>query len=377
MSQWHALHAVCGTIRTGLLGSNWRGFHPRTTWAEMIQASKMHRVSAALAGSLREHDAVPAEGRGHLETLLRLNSKRNERLMVVTERMVRVLQAAGVEPVLLKGVAQLACKLYPSPGLRLMGDLDILVSRDQAQPAMAALEGLGFAMEGTFEEGHHHLPRIRHIEYGVVAEVHIRLEHQADEPIVPVQWLLEHTVTAPLRGVQVQIPDPTLMAAHNIHHSQLNHEGYARKTIELREVLDLAMMQHRFADAIDWREIDRRFQRMNQGPILATYLKYSQALFGQPMPALGSAPRRKALARLRQGIEQPFEQRFVRAEAKRERHRLRRASIHRSGRIVFGVLLIPLFYVRERIKDPRGLLRLVQRETWLRLAQRVAGVFRI
>jgi hypothetical protein len=52
--------------------------------------------------------------------------------------------AARVEVLALKGL-HLAHRLYPSPGLRDMGDLDLLVRRDDLRAADAALRALGYA----------------------------------------------------------------------------------------------------------------------------------------------------------------------------------------------------------------------------------------
>src|SRR3989304_4356266 len=75
---------------------------------------------------------------------------------VIQERDLREavgrLRAAGAEPVLVKGWA--VARLYPEPGLRPYGDLDLCVRRKDFERAGAALDGLrGLETIGDLHDG--------------------------------------------------------------------------------------------------------------------------------------------------------------------------------------------------------------------------------
>ena len=75
----------------------------------------------------------------------------------------------------------------------------------------------------------------------------------------PTAWFRERTCPFPFRGLKLRVPEPTASIGLNIVHSQLNHEGYQTSGIELRQLLDLAMIRARHESAIDWFELDHRF----------------------------------------------------------------------------------------------------------------------
>ena len=89
-------------------------------------------------------------------------------------------------------------------------------------------------------------------------------------------------------------------------HDQLNHENYRLGKVELRQLLDLAMVRARHGNAIDWTELDRRFGSVGSGPVLATYLQFAEVLLGQAAPpALSHGPRSRAMADFRRDIDWP------------------------------------------------------------------------
>jgi hypothetical protein len=109
----------------------------------------------------------------------------------------------------------------------------------------------------------------------------------------------------------------------------------------LRQLLDLAMLRARHEDTIDWAELARRFGDAGKGPVLATYLEFGAVLLGQAAPPdLGHAPRPRAMADFRRGIDWPA----------------MRTLAH---------LRIATDYVAARRGDPLHLLRrLADRQTW-------------
>ena len=80
---------------------------------------------------------------------------------------------------------------------------------------------------------------------------------------------------------------------------EIFHGLYALNKIQLRHLLDLALIRARHEGAIDWNELDRRLSTSGLGEVLATYLCFSDELLGQPAPKLRHTPRKDAMAELR------------------------------------------------------------------------------
>ena len=224
MKRWKAFGALCGYFRSEMLAGGPRDRHPGLPWPHLFETAKTHCAMPTLSWCLRGDPAVPAELRGYVDAVLRLNGKRNERLRDSLEYIARAMNGIDIEPILLKGAAYLVEGLYPAPAARLMGDLDILIPKERASDAVAAMERIGYYVDQVLAETHHHLPLMRHRETNLVIELHTRLRHQLDDPILPTPWVHERSQPVTFRGVRARIPDPTMMVGHNVVHDQLNHE---------------------------------------------------------------------------------------------------------------------------------------------------------
>lgn len=358
MRRWQVFSALCGHLRSGLLGGH-RDIFRLGSWEELIEAARAHVVIPSLGWCVREDKSLSPPLHSYLDAALRLNGKRNERLCNQLEQAAGALNAVDIEPVLLKGAAYLLGDLYPSSAARLMGDLDLLVPQERAQDAFAAMQRIGFVVDTPVSDIHHHLPQMRHAETNIVIELHTRLDHAESDPIVSASWVHEQSRPMPFRGCRVKMPTPTMLIGHNVVHDQLNHERYSSKEVELRQLLDFAVLRARHGPDIDWEELDRRFCRIGLGQVLATYLRYDEVLFHQPIPAIGSAARPRAMRGLRQSIELPPAERRLRQAQRRAR---RAWWLQRFMTIV----TLPKYYINERRRDPRGLIRVLNPLTWVR-----------
>jgi len=329
-------------LRAGLLDHVPPGRVPDVSWELLISASSRHYVTPALAWCAQQAHDVPVDVRDYLDAVLRLNGMRNELLMDALARLVGALNGIAIEPVLLKGAARLIEGIYPAPGLRVLGDLDVLIPQERAEDAATALGDIGFTASGPVPENHHHLPVFCDPVTEAGVELHTGAVHRCSETIMPRAWFLEGTREAVFRGARIRLLDATRSIGHNVVHDQLDHERYAGQRVELRQLLDLVVMRARHEDEIDWRELDRRFSAADLGQVLATYLRFAEELFGQSAPALGQAPRADAIADLRRIIEPGI------------------------GRRLAYVAEMTAAYVAARRRDPSGVLDLLKPGTWPR-----------
>jgi Uncharacterised nucleotidyltransferase len=341
VTPWQALIATAAYLRAGLLDGAPPGPMVDVSWERVIEVSSAHYVTPALGHCLADNTDVPAEVQSYLGALFDLNRQRNARLLDGLNRIVAALNRIDIEPVLLKGAAHLVEGLYPSPGARFMGDLDVLIPKQRASDAMAALNAIGFRFDGELQEEidrpMHHLPMLHEPGTGVGVELHTDVIEPPHDAVLPTTWFAERTRPVSFRDVSVRLADPTAAVAHNIVHSQLQQFGYRDRKTELRELLDLAVLRARHAGAIDWPEIDRLFCRHGFGPVLATYLGFAEALFGQPAVKLTHAARPTALADFRYWIDRPRRARFLR---------------------------IWRYYMAARRRNPRGILKVFRLKTW-------------
>jgi Uncharacterised nucleotidyltransferase len=351
VNRWEAFTAVCGLLRTGLLDEQPKELND-VSWELLIEASSYHCVTPALAWCSKDRIAVPSEVRNYLDTILAFNGRRNEALLEGLARIVGALNAIGIEPVLLKGSARLIEASYPAPTLRFLGDLDVLIQAERSASAVVALQSIGFHTNADDElpPSHHHLQMLHERETGVGVELHTDVLGGAGAAVISTGWFYKGTKSHQFRDLQIRLPDATRSAGHNIAHDQIFHLGYQRTRVELRQLLDLAMIRRAFESAIDWAELDERFCRIGLGEVLATYLNFAEVLLGQPAPPLRHAPRASAVTDFSHLIEPP--------QAWKQ------------------LATILINYVAARRRDPRGVLKLVDLTTWPDRSVRVAEAFK-
>lgn len=339
MNRWDAFVAVCGHLRAGLLGGEPRSLADNISWELLVEASSHHRVTPTLAWCLNDRADVPAEVREYLDGILALNSRRNKALLAGLQRIVAACNAVGIEPVPLKGAARLVERNYPASSLRFLGDLDVLIPEERAVDVVAALRAGGFREKpgSGAAPSDHHLPMLYDGEGNGGVELHTELTSGDGAEVMPTSWFNAGTGAHPWQNLQIRLPDPTRSVGHVVVHDQLQHGGYRERTVELRQVLDIAVIRAAHESAIDWADLDRRFRRAGHGEVLATYLEMGEVLLGQPAPRLSCAPRPHAIEDFRRSFE------------------WRRSQLLAS---------IVKRYVALRRQNPRGLLRLLDRRSW-------------
>jgi hypothetical protein len=337
VTRWEAFTLLCDHLRAGLHGNAPPALRDDTAWELVVEAASNHHVTPALACYAAGSPAFPPDVSDYLDAVLTLNNQRNERILAALARAASALNTIDIEPVLLKGAAHVVGAIYPSSAFRVLGDLDMLVPEARADEAAACLQRIGFLPGGSpLPAKHHHLPTLCDPETEAGVELHIAVVQRPRQPIVPVPWFIERTPAAAFRGARVRLPDATRAIAHIVVHDQLDDEGYQRKRIDLRQLLDLAIIRTRHDSAIDWAELDRRFGAAGVGDVLATYLHFAEVLLGQSAPHLSGASRANAVAQLRRVIVPDM----------------------------VSWLKVPVEYLAARRRDPLGVLNLLRPGTW-------------
>ena len=341
MTRWDAFTDVCGVLRAGLLGGEPPPQRYNRNWKLLIEMSSFHFVTPSLAGSLQD-ETVPHEVREYMDALLALNGRRNALQLEALSRIVAALNAIDIEPVLLKGCARLVQGDYPQPNMRFLGDLDVLVPTNRTKDAYAALMANGFSEKPGYgiPADCHHLPVLHEHQSGAGVEIHGGLSMGPGAQVLSTSWF--YGGSRPFRlqdDLRIRLPDATRSVCHNIVHHQLHHSGYVKRTIELRQLLDLALIRKRHEDAIDWAELDHLFCQHGFGQVLATYLQFGEELLGQKAPRFRNRPCVGTNESFRRIVDPP---------------------------IVSALFALLAAYVRARRHDPLGALRSLNPMSWPR-----------
>lgn len=144
-------------------------------WAAVLAQADRHRLIPALSVALARHglgDLVDAELADILAAVADWNTERNEGLRRQMRRVTAVFNAAGLEPVWLKGALTLLPPDGPAAGRQMM-DLDVWLPEPAAQRRAAELlRGLGYVSEGAEGVSPRHFPGFFHTDEMARIELH-------------------------------------------------------------------------------------------------------------------------------------------------------------------------------------------------------------
>jgi len=123
--------------------------HP-LNWARVVETSILHGVAPLLYCGLNQvtragavDDGVPPAILDELQGLYQVSQARSRRVFRVVGEMFKAFKDAGIEAMALKDV-HLARAVFPDPSLRPMGDIDILIRKEQYDSVDRCLTDIGF-----------------------------------------------------------------------------------------------------------------------------------------------------------------------------------------------------------------------------------------
>lgn len=194
----------------------------------------------------------------------------------------QMLERAGIDTMLFKGVSLLAD--YDTPGLRPMGDVDVLVPRSRVNTAIDVLLDDGwrpFPFCGRSRLQNVIVRRLHgwsFLKYGVNVDLHWQTLHKTvgreDDVCI---W--ENRCEATLFGIPARIPSASDRLLYALAHGA-DTEGRRRVTW----ILDAAQILGSHSNAIDWAEFRAKASRMALDVLVRDLLGILRDRFDLPVP---------------------------------------------------------------------------------------------
>ena len=295
-----------------------------------------------MASPLVDHADVPSDVRDYFAAVRTLTAQQSKVLLVLSAEIVSALQAIDARPVLLKGAAALAQGLYPSYDVRLMTDIDVLITDTKIRKSSDALAMLGYrehkkrrpivrdvrldlnvepetpappigqvrpgrlmteAEVAALHELYHGAPLV-HKHTGIQVELHRALSVPQFAALLSAKDALRRATPISANGMTFSVLAPTDRIVHHVLHAQLHHQGAQSAIVGLRQLVDMAILIDAFGSDIDWTEVEFRFASYGYADVLADYLAYLALLLDRRVPAHIS-DLETVMARLRAGLDAP------------------------------------------------------------------------
>ncbi len=161
--------------------------HNIIDWDAVVVIGSKHLMLPAIYCKLKDKglsELIPTDLNIYLKEITNINRGRNETLLSEAQEISRIFQEAHINHVFIKGIALLAAQTYNDNAERMIGDIDILVAKNQLHAAFEILINHGYTdTVNTIIEfkNRRHLPRqISKEKYGAI-EIHseiLRHEHR-------------------------------------------------------------------------------------------------------------------------------------------------------------------------------------------------------
>ena len=243
-------------------------------YRKLVALAGQNLVSAALWPALRATPTTHLEPdlADYLEALHSLNLQRNLRLVRQAAELAIALNRVGVEPVFLKGMALQLLGIASDPGIRLIGDIDILIPTDRFDIAADILRTEGYRDINAPRPEAHDRARLLRSDRPALVELHHYPVPYYFEGLLPTwEMLVRSQALTALAPARIRIPCPEHLVLHNIIHAMLHHRGFQLSEVSLRDAFDLGLLARTYSDELDWNEI---IQRMATGRDSASALEF-------------------------------------------------------------------------------------------------------
>lgn len=264
---------------------------PHWRWERFIETASDESLVTAIYSLLQNSgllSRIPADISEFFFAARELNRIRNAQIRERVRVAASALNQVGIEPLLLKGFAYLLHYVYPDSADRFLVDIDMLVAKSELPRALSVMRRLGYCSDQAdpVDRATNHTYAVLSRSDSMTIDLHQTLGLGASSWVLPPEEVLARCIPVQVDGARLRLPSPEDLVIHHILHSQV-HELYRdRVWTPLRSLHDLALLQQRFAPAIDWTRIAHRFRTRRLYGTLALYLLQAETSLGfkRPLP---------------------------------------------------------------------------------------------
>jgi hypothetical protein len=221
-----------------------------------VQLCSDHLIIPAIYLKFQKHhilELLPNELVESLQGIYELNRERNEQILKQIDDIAAELNKENIQPVFLKGTANLLDGLYSDLGERLIGDIDLLVSENDYLRTAAILKACGYRHHETISyvdfTSRKHYPALHKNGAPASVEIHrIMVSDRLQAAIRPEDIFRDKEPISGKHGIYV--PSDAHKLTHTFAHDQLEDWGNAYKQAGFRAMYDLYLLSKRMTGSL-------------------------------------------------------------------------------------------------------------------------------
>lgn len=243
-------------------------------WRAVAALATQQRVGPLLLS--RTHLPFPDDVRAQLVARAQVSARRALLLQAAVRELADAASARNLTIVVLKGL-HLATSVYPSAGLREMGDIDVLVPAEQLEAVSEVARSLGYTTAPMRGVAHHHLPPM--VRGRVNLEIHWQLFNDELGRVAAPAGLIARSVPSGLAPTARSLSPEDLLLHICVHAA-----GHHVLEWGMRPLCDVQAIVHRDGDTLDWNIVGQRAREWNVERSVALVLVLARDYLGVRVP---------------------------------------------------------------------------------------------
>jgi hypothetical protein len=246
-------------------------------WKALVEVARRQEVLPLLYRWLKQLKVDPPKVvEEELERAYIINALHNSIFLMELERILKGLAQNSIQVILLKG-AYLLLEVYKDLGLRRMGDIDILVHKEDLAAAHSILLGLGYQSRAVNPLP---LKRWAHYEYfnegnGVLVEVHWNLLEEYQPVKIDTEILWHTSCIRNLNGIPFHILSPEINLLHLCLHAAKHVD-----TLSLRFLYDIYKLVETQRDKLKWSIVESFARKWRIYRPVTLFMRLTDELLG-------------------------------------------------------------------------------------------------
>jgi hypothetical protein len=254
---------------------------------KLLNLAGRHQLTPAIWVAIRDQElegSLSAELREYFQSMYQLNKVRNELIVEQIQEICQKLNAAGIQPLLLKGAAGLVTGIYSDPALRVMRDIDVLIPDQKFDDAMRCLRENGWSdfvdKKDYFGKTTHHAPPLwKDTGAGVTVELHYRIAgRHYPSPLTNLELFNSSNV--------IEVGDSTALCLipenrmlHQLIHATAGSGKHGRLRVDLHQLYETSVLCRGYSKDICWPEIIRYMEEVGLRKRTEVHLKTLEEVF--------------------------------------------------------------------------------------------------
>ena len=212
---------------------------------KLIFISSSHFILPLLFSKLKEKKILkyfPLDFRNYIKEIYKINKNRNNELINEVKEISSIFKKNKINHIFLKGSAVLVSKIYHEIGERMVGDIDILVEKNQIQLTKKILSERGYKSkpeESIHDYRHRHIARFRNSKKLFAIEIHDKIINN-DKNNLTKRFFSELNYKS-----NVLVPSKINILYHCIYNIQVNDNAYNKFYMTHKNMYEVILL-------LDW-----------------------------------------------------------------------------------------------------------------------------